>query len=43
MKNKRNFIAKDLYTPKYKNRVISMAKIYNRKKIKKFDLRNLDY
>lgn len=37
MKNKRNFIAKDLYTPKYKSRIVRSAKAYNRKKIKKAD------
>jgi len=38
-KNRGNFVAKDLRTPKYKMRVVSLKKIYNRKsqktKIKK--------
>jgi hypothetical protein len=30
--NKRNFVAKDLRTPKYKMRVVPTGKLYNRKK-----------
>lgn len=30
--NKRNFVAKDLRTPKYKMRVVPTGKVYNRKK-----------
>jgi|TARA_R110002060_G_C2129419_1_gene99217 hypothetical protein len=33
--NKRNPIAKDLRTPKYKKRIIKSKKIYNRKDYKK--------
>ena len=30
----RNFVAKDLFTDKYHMRVVSVKKIYNRKKVK---------
>lgn len=32
MRGQRDFVAKDLRTPKYKMRVVPAAKIYNRKK-----------
>jgi hypothetical protein len=31
----RNFVAKDLFTPKYRQRVVSPKLVYNRKKLKR--------
>jgi hypothetical protein len=41
--NKRDFVAKDLRTPKYKMRVVPAAKLYNRKKENSKLLRELKY
>ena len=41
----RNFIAKDLKTPKYRMRVVPLCKVYNRKKETerfKQDMKNVD-
>ena len=41
--NKRDYIAKDLKTPKYKMRVVPAAKLYNRKKENHKLLREFKY
>jgi hypothetical protein len=43
MLNKRNAVAKDLRTPKYKMRVVPLAKLYNRKKENAKLLKELRY
>lgn len=43
MRSQRDFVAKDLRTPKYKMRVVPLVKIYNRKKDKKQYMRELKY
>lgn len=43
MRNKQNGVAKDLRTPKYKMRVVPLAKLYNRKKENAKMLRELRY
>lgn len=43
MLNKRNAIAKDLRTPKYKMRIVPLAKVYNRKKEKSKLFRDLKH
>ena len=46
MRTIRNFIAKDLRTPKYKMRVVPLCKVYNRKKeIGRFnkEMKNVGY
>lgn len=39
----RDYVAKDLRTPKYKMRVVPLAKIYNRKKEQKRFMKELKY
>jgi hypothetical protein len=43
MLNKRNAVAKDLRTPKYKMRVVPLVKLYNRKKENAKLLKELRY
>ena len=40
---RRNSVAKDLRTPKYQMRVVSLVKIYNRKKEKRKMIREQRY
>lgn len=43
MRKSRNFVAKDLRTPKYRMRVVSGEKVYNRQKEKEKFKRDLAY
>jgi hypothetical protein len=43
MNKPRNLIAKDLRTPKYRMRVASLEKIYNRKKERQNLIREIKY